>query len=125
MSRKVCEILAVLALLLAGATVAVSDTPLRRTVLERSGFLVDYRMGSTRCPLHGVALGDRVVPIAYGLAGPDAFEEMKRAQKEYPFAYEWAGGGCVVGRARWAIVDVCARCVERKKAIRLAAKPAP
>lgn len=76
----------------------------------------DYRTDVTVCPVHNVDLKEDKVPINYGLVMPD---KNRWLNKYYPYSAEFVEGGCIVGKAKQALVRYCPECRKAKKQLKV------
>lgn len=68
------------------------------------------------CPLHGVTMTRKEVPIIYGMPSQAEFEEMRVAKAKFPFGREYRLGGCILKPEKTAKIYVCEKCVAARNA---------
>lgn len=78
------------------------------------GGTIDLSVGPDRCPVHGVFLDRRIVPIRYGLPHGSGPSDSELAR--FPFGREWVAGGCCLGVPHRALILQCPECVIERRA---------
>ncbi len=68
------------------------------------------------CPLHGIKMTRKEVPIVYGMPSQAEFEEMKVAKEKFPFGREYKLGGCILKPQKTTKAHVCEKCVAARNA---------